>query len=506
MEERFIGNYKVLEKIGAGGMAKVYLAVHKDVPNLKVVLKVLSNPRLAERFRQEADKLALLDGHPNICRIKHFFNYGDDFVIAMEYIDGTTLDEKVKESERLTVEETLKITSEVLSILEAAHEKDIFHRDIKPSNIMLDKNGRVKIIDFGIAKGKSDPNLTITGTAAGTPAYMAPEQFTPEEGIDYAKVDIYAVGTTMYRLLSGELPFKGDNEFALRDAKLFNEIIPPRKLNSDIPAELEDVILKALEKEPENRYSSIGEMRQSLSLLLPNVQEEATSIQPRVHKPPPVRKPSKKPWPLIGGVVAVALVIIVLYSLFGPDKEQDAVENIIPADTSAVIEDIPAEATLVLSVIPSGDIYIGDEIIGYGLTDTTLRLDTGLYVIRAENSDAVSKSITDTISLALDEILPRRFTFEMPSPELDKQVKDVVEQKPPVQQKQYGKVLVGSRPRGADIYIDGKLQDAQTPYTFTLETGQHVFKLLLSIEGTPFEYFDTVNVSTDSEQRVFFTQ
>jgi len=217
MAEEFIGNYKILKKIGAGGMAQVFLAVHKDVPNLKVVLKILSDARLAERFRQEADKLALLDGHSSVCRIKHFFNHGDDFVIAMEFIDGQTLEDRIKDEGKLAIGDSLKIISDVLSTLEFAHQKDIFHRDIKPGNIMVDLMGQVKIIDFGIAKSKTDPNLTIAGTSCGTPAYMPPEQFNPTESINYAQVDVYASGTTLFYMLTGDLPFKGDNQFALRD-------------------------------------------------------------------------------------------------------------------------------------------------------------------------------------------------------------------------------------------------------------------------------------------------
>ena len=209
MTERTIGNYKILKQIGAGGMAKVYLAVHKDVPNLKVVLKILSSPQHAERFMQEADKLALLERNPNVCHIRHFFTHEDELVIAMEYIDGKSLEEMIAEKGRFSMEETATIAADLLTALGSAHEKEIYHRDIKPGNVMFEKDGMLKIIDFGIAKGKADPQMTIVGTATGTPEYMAPEQFAGGEQIDYAKCDIYAVGTMMYRMLTGEPPFKG---------------------------------------------------------------------------------------------------------------------------------------------------------------------------------------------------------------------------------------------------------------------------------------------------------
>ena len=204
MTDEHIGNYKVIEKVGAGGMAKVYLAVHKDVPNLKVVLKILSDSRLIDRFRQEADKMALLDGHGNICQIKHFFNHEDNLVIAMEYIQGKTLEELINAREKIPVKEAVDIAIKVLETLQFAHKKKIYHRDIKPSNIMIDNSGQVKIIDFGIAKAEDDPDLTVAGSACGTPSYMAPEQFTPSVRTNYALVDIYAVGTTLFHMLTGK--------------------------------------------------------------------------------------------------------------------------------------------------------------------------------------------------------------------------------------------------------------------------------------------------------------
>lgn len=264
MLDKQIGNYKIIRKIGAGGMAQVYLAVHKDVPNLKVVLKILSDPRLVERFRQEADKLALLDGNPHICQIKHFFNHGDEIVIAMEYIEGQTLDQVVDKNGPFSPQESARIIADILGTLDFAHSKGIFHRDIKPSNIMIDGSGRCKIIDFGIAKAETDPNLTIAGSSCGTPTYMAPEQFNPDEKIDYRLADIYAIGTTLYYLLTGKLPFKGDNAFALRDAKMFTDPQPPSKINSKVPKSLDKIVLKALKKEPSDRFLSATEMKTSL--------------------------------------------------------------------------------------------------------------------------------------------------------------------------------------------------------------------------------------------------
>jgi len=303
-------------------MARVYLAVHKDVPNLKVVLKILSDARMVERFRQEADKLALLDGHASVCRIKHFFNHGEDFVIAMEYIDGTTLEDIIKEDGKIPLPEAMKIASDVLSTLEFAHNKDIYHRDIKPGNIMVDTSGVVKIIDFGIAKGKTDPNLTVAGTSCGTPAYMPPEQFNPTEEIDYGLVDIYAVGTTLFHMLTGELPFKAENQFALRDAKLFNDPPSPRDINPDIPRKLEAIILKALDRAPEKRYATAAEMKSAIDALREQI--DSSDIKATISTPPsdPKPKPEKtegknysRPLLLMAPIIIV-IAVAIYWTLF----------------------------------------------------------------------------------------------------------------------------------------------------------------------------------------------
>ena len=314
MQDQFIGNYQILKKIGAGGMASVYLAVHRDVPNLKVVLKVLSDARLVERFRQEADKLALLDGNAHICQIKHFFNHGDEIVIAMEYIDGEALDQTVKDKGKLPADEALDIIREVLNTLAFAHEKGVFHRDIKPSNIMVDRRGQVKIIDFGIAKSANDPTLTMAGSSCGTPSYMAPEQFNPTEQINYALVDVYAIGTTLFYLLTGKLPFTGDNPFALRDAKLFTEPVKPRDVDPSISKPLEQLILKSIASDPEKRYGSVEEMKAAIDSLRGKTEPKETTRT--VAGMPTSDTTAKKPRKVKTIGILLALVVVAVGAYF----------------------------------------------------------------------------------------------------------------------------------------------------------------------------------------------
>jgi predicted Ser/Thr protein kinase len=507
MEEQSFGSYKVIKKIGAGGMARVYLGVHKDIPNLKVVLKILSDASLVERFKQEADKLALLDGHPNICQIKHFFNHGEDMVIAMEYIDGVTLDDKIKSSGKIPIQESLNIISRVLDILEFAHQKGIYHRDIKPSNIMLDRTERVKVIDFGIAKAKTDPNLTTVGTACGTPAYMAPEQFVPTDETDYAKVDIYAVGTTLYFMLTGRLPFKGDNEFALRDAKLFTTPTMPREVNPEISKPLEEVILKSLKKDPKERYKSACEMRMALEPLITPAPGETELVRPKGEE----QKPKGKSKGLLIGVPAAIVLAGILAIIFIPgdkDKKEDlksgreTTATVVEPDrgvkdTAATIVASKPTAKINITVSPAGDIYIDDSLRARQSKMAEATVDTGVHYIRAENMESLEKRIYDTVRISPDEIKPRSYTFHFagkPSEE------EATRPKPPAM----GVVIVGSRPVGGKIYIDGALQARQTPNTFKLRPGMHSIRVQIKSEGGESIKDTTIILAGNDTSRVIF--
>lgn len=577
VSEKNIGSYRILKKIGSGGMATVYLAVHRDVPNLRVVVKLLSDPGMVERFRQEADKLALLDGHGNICQIKHFFNHGDDFAIAMEYIDGVTLDDLIKKKGKLSINESIRIVVEVLNTLRFAHERGICHRDIKPSNLMIDKQNRVKIIDFGIAKAEGDPNLTVAGSSCGTPTYMPPEQFNPTDTTDYTLADIYAVGTTLYYLTTGELPFKGDNAFALRDAKLFSDPVRPRRLNKEISKELEDIILKALEKNPQDRYAAAEQMRKALENLRradkPVAAGSVDTADTDVLKPARKKRPIFRRIPIIAALVVAAVAVVYMVFLRGGPGEPTppklytpragaTVETRTPNlrwETSAgeggayelhyaadpefsnprtiaglaigeftwtnplpeekyfwrvkainadgkksdfsetysfligIAESAIPRGDMELTVSPSGDIYIDDELRGRDKNNLRLTLDTGTYIIRVENRRSVQKAIVDTIYLAENARISRNFRFSFPS------------QKPDKPAQVFGRLGVGSRPvNGAVIYIDGQRQEHRTPYSFKLKSGQYIVAATLELGGNMLTMTDTVNVSGGSDEKLVF--
>ncbi len=498
MAEQFIGDYKVLGKIGAGGMARVYLAVHKDVPNLKVVLKILSDPSLVDRFRQEADKLALLDGNGNICQIKHFFNHGDDFVIAMEYIDGRTLDDLLKEKGTLPVADSVQIISDVLRTLKFAHDKGIFHRDIKPSNIMIDTRGNVKIIDFGIAKAKTDPSLTIDGGSCGTPAYMPPEQFHPSPDINYALVDIYAVGTTLYRMVAGKLPFMGDNPFALREAKLSTEPPKPRSLNPEIPKSLEEIILKALSKDPEDRFPSADEMRQAVDAEIGGARaHDLTEVveTPRKHVSAGAPKGRSKTGIYIGAIAIVAAVTAAYFLFFRqaapPPLPSPTLAS--PGNNSAVTTSTP---TFEWSASFQGQAAF---VLEYGADSTFV--GTIEKTVVAKTSYTVPQALADGRYYWRVSTSSADGRTSQPSPVFSFTVSAAVAPVEPGKAKATLEITID--PQG-DVYIDNKLYArSRRNLSATLDTGRHEIRVV-NQKSEQKELSKTVSLATGETEPVSF--
>lgn len=276
MENKSFSHYTIVKKLGAGGMASVYLADDNELPR-QVALKLLpqqfiADKHLTERFFREARAAASLE-HPNIILIYEASVHEGQPFIAMQYIKGPTIQELIAAKGKMDVEEASLIVCKVLETLETAHQKGIFHRDIKPTNIMLKDGKYVRVIDFGIAKAQTDPNLTQAGTAFGTPAYMAPEQFSARPDANNALFDVYAVGVTYYYMLCGKLPFEGDDPYTIRDAKMSKRPANPSTLGSAVPQALDEVIHKSLATDPKDRFQSSREMMMAIKNAL-----SATSV------------------------------------------------------------------------------------------------------------------------------------------------------------------------------------------------------------------------------------
>jgi beta-lactam-binding protein with PASTA domain/predicted Ser/Thr protein kinase len=325
------GRYAVVERVGSGGMAEVYRA-RDELLGRDVAVKVLSD-RLAsdrsfvERFRREAQSAANLN-HPNVVSL---YDYGADdgaYYIVMEYIEGKSLGDIVGESGALLPERAAEIASDVAAALDRAHSSGLVHRDIKPTNIMVTSGGQTKVTDFGIARalGQSteQTQMTQTGMVIGTAAYLSPEQ-AQGNPVD-ARSDVYSLGCVLYETLTGRPPFTGDAPLAIAYKHVREDPVPPSTVNPDVPRELDAVTLKALAKNPDNRYASAEEMREDLQRFLGGQKVHATPLmatQAAVAAPvssgtqvlrtteteyaPPPPEPRRGGWYVLGALLILAL-------------------------------------------------------------------------------------------------------------------------------------------------------------------------------------------------------
>jgi serine/threonine-protein kinase len=260
----FDGRYRIQRKLGAGGMADVYLAEDQELGR-RVAIKILNgrhanDDQFIERFRREAKNAAALN-HPNIVSIYDRGEAEDTYYIAMEFLDGRTLKELVVSRGAAPINVAIEYARQILSALRFAHRHGIVHRDIKPHNVLVDAEGRVKVTDFGIARAGTS-QMTETGSIVGTAQYLSPEQARGGE-VD-PRSDLYSLGVVLYELLTGKTPFDGETPVEIAMKHLSNAPKPPSKLRPDVTPELDKVVLRALAKNPDDRYQSADEMEADL--------------------------------------------------------------------------------------------------------------------------------------------------------------------------------------------------------------------------------------------------
>lgn len=252
------GKYEVVKCLGSGSMGLVYACRHRELQGQMVAAKVLfpevAQDRVASaRFRNEI--LASYGvSHPNVVRAYEYLRDGELVAYTMEFVGGGDLAERLGQPERMTIAEIIRILSQMAAGVQAIHDAGIVHRDLKPENILLTNEGNVKIADFGIARNRHGPKLTEHGGVVGTIDYVAPEYMLRSQ-VDW-RSDIYAVGILAYEMVTGEAPFRGDSVYATMTKRLKTDPEPPSSLRSDCSPDLDAIILKAMQREPENRYQA----------------------------------------------------------------------------------------------------------------------------------------------------------------------------------------------------------------------------------------------------------
>jgi tRNA A-37 threonylcarbamoyl transferase component Bud32 len=346
--DRALGKYIILEEIGRGGMATVYKARDVELDRI-VAIKVLSpylvgEPRLVQRFMGEARLAANLD-HPNIVTIYDIGGEGGYYYFVMKYLEGRPLKEILNERGPLPPEEVLSITRQLAAALDYAHHQNLIHRDVKPGNVIISPDGQATLTDFGLAKVAENLKLTASGEAIGTLEYMAPEQ---ARGDAMDTSDIYSLGVLVYEMLTGRLPFQGTNQATLLYQHLHDSPPPLRQWMPNIPPEVEQVVLKAMAKDPAERYQRATDLAQELEqaarkglLLVPGRHPaerakagkkpaEAAAAVPAPAEPRPTRRLPLRPlvllappflrrwwWAILAAAVLLAAIVTAVVLLLG---------------------------------------------------------------------------------------------------------------------------------------------------------------------------------------------
>jgi len=294
-----VSHYRIVEKIGAGGMGEVYLAEDTELDR-KVALKFLparmcQDEDCRKRFKREAQAAAKLK-HPNIVTIYEVSDYRGRPFFAMEHIEGESLREMIK-AEDLQVNRTIDLAIQILEGLDKAHKSGVTHRDIKPSNIVIDADGRPKLLDFGLATVQGMDGLTKTGSTLGTVGYMSPEQIQVHD-VDQ-RSDLFSFGVVLYGMITGRLPFAGDNEAAIMNSVLHGSPAPLARDRSDVPDDLQRIVSKLLEKDPKFRYQSAAGVVSDIRRVQRDSESGVTSY-------PVEKRPSR-----VGKILVPVLIVVI---------------------------------------------------------------------------------------------------------------------------------------------------------------------------------------------------
>ena len=438
------GRYKIQSLIGTGGMAAVYLAKDLILDRL-VAIKVLrldfrQNDDAMRRFRREALSATQLT-HPNIVGVYDVGQSQEMNYIVMEYVEGTDLKDYVRQRGALHPIEAVRIMMQIVSAIAAAHQNRIIHRDIKPQNILIDREGNVKITDFGIAVALSDTSLTQTNTLLGSVHYLSPEQ--ARGGMATIQTDIYALGIVLYELLTGRVPFDGESAVSIA-LKHFQEPLPPVvNPTAMVPQSLENIVLKATAKDPMNRYRSCYEMFQDLKTCLDSTRlyekkfvptsfsgetKVLTPINTQKVKPiqtsreipivemdeeKPVKKKRKWPWVLLLMISVIGIMAFAFLHSSPKEVQVPDVTNLTEAAAKIKLADAKLSVTDVIPV-QSDEVESGKVIETNPKAGSTVKEKSKVTIKVSSGKEAVTMKDyrNKTYETARDELKKLGFTVE----------------------------------------------------------------------------------------------
>lgn len=473
MISNVVGNYQILAKIGEGGMGAVFRGLDLMLER-EVAIKVLrpelaGQPQVVERFRVEAVTLARLN-HPSIATLHNFLRHNDDYLMVMEFVRGETLESVIQRHGAAPLGQSLRLFGQALEGIAHAHALGVIHRDLKPSNLMLTETGAIKVMDFGIARVLGSARMTRTGRILGTIQYMSPEQVHGQEAD--ARSDLYSLGIVLYEMVTGRVPFNSQSEFELMRAQIEDPPPPPREFAEHIPEAIERIILRALAKNPAERFQTAEEFHaalmdcaRALDLAINASASDVTAQRAGIASGPPdaldaapetrlgnsaALRASTLPSPLrqltqrlswkhYGAGAAAMVALIVVFSLFGGGKTAPSNEPAVSVSPTASsnVPFTPPIANPQPSIEPLGGAGGAQPLTGMGVSNESLQTTRAPRTARRRTPNQTPPaSAASSVATARPTPPPAR----EPEPAINQQSDERKKDKGP----KWGKILGGA--------------------------------------------------------------